>query len=119
MELKKSEVLYREIKRKGLYKVLQEEIFYNADLALTLEEQNKIKALIKQEIGKKDDLIEIDTINQLFEAYLEFVRMEVPEKILHYVDIVAMICDDIMSGLLNYANFRKGQKEFLVFWQEG
>lgn len=116
MKVVESDTLYKQINDKGLYEVLKEEYIFNKDFQLTEEEKQEIKCKIEKELI--EEIGEIYTIGELWEDYHQFLEdMGVPESIIYYVDVFAMMKDEIMGGYLNYKNFSKGNREFLVFWR--
>jgi len=115
--IEKSENLIKLIREKGLYSVLEEELSVNRGFSLTETARKIIAKELSKETGEKIRPENVFTIGELEDYFLEIAEESgVPKSYIHYLDIPAMISDEIEGGNLGYANFREGYKEFLVFY---
>jgi len=112
-----SENLIKQIREKGLYRFLEEELNINRGFSLTKDEREFIAKQLSEETGESIRPENVFTIGELEDNILDMAEdAGVPKSYIHYLDVPAIIADDIQGGALSYANFRKGYKEFLVFY---
>jgi hypothetical protein len=115
--IEKSENLIKLIREKGLYRFLEDELSVNRGFSLTEDERKIIARQLSKETGEKIRPENVFTIGELEDYLLDLAEdVGVPESYIHYLDVPAMIVDEITGGNLGYANFRKDYKEFLVFY---
>jgi hypothetical protein len=113
----KSENLIKLIRERGLYRFLEEELNVNRSFSLTEDEKEFIAKQLSKETGEEIRPESVFTIGEFEDYLLDLAEgAGVPESYIHYLDVPAMIVDEIMGGNLGYANFRKDYKEFLVFY---
>jgi hypothetical protein len=115
--IEKSENLIKQIREKGLYRFLEEELSVNRSFSLTEDEREFIAKQLSKETGEEIRPENVFTIGELEDHLLDLAEdAGVPKSYIHYLDVPAMIADEITSGYLGYENFRKEYKEFLVFY---
>jgi hypothetical protein len=115
--IEKSENLIKLIRERGLYRFLEEELNVNRGFSLAEDEKEFIAKQLSKETGEEIRPESVFTIGEFEDYLLDLAEgAGVPESYIHYLDVPAMIVDEIMGGNLSYANFRKDYKEFLVFY---
>jgi len=107
-------------KEKSLYEQIQEEYFFNRDIYSIrpeLAEKAKLKAL--KELEKEGERVTLDDlllIPDVYEMIASAVEREVPPNIFPYVDIIAIIRDEIYNGYLDYIIVTVNSATIWVFW---
>jgi len=111
-----SKEIVKGLEKKSLYEILCEEEQNNNSLNLSLEERKTILKILKEQNVLEEEDTRIFTIKEITKLYRDFIRLEVPERHMPYMDILKLVRDEIESGYLAWFNFKKGQKNFMVFF---
>ena len=115
------------IKKKGIYSYLEEEenLFLERYKKLSSKEREEIKEFVKNEyLEDTEEAKDLEDIF-LFDEYLELLEENIKgdlypkaNEYLPYLDLVAMIADEIFNGFLTWYVVRYNNISYLVLVRE-